>query len=134
MNEDEERYHGLRAPGQPLALSSQLSSQCSLRRSSCRNTCWVKGPSGFDDVTIECLGVVSGWQPVGADDEYQVTTVDLIRADIPNGSCANGRQAATSASPFGVVVWGLDSYSSYAYPAGGNAAKLTSATVPPVPR
>ena len=32
------------------------------------------------------------------------------------------------------VVWGLDCYSSYAYPAGGNAASLTTLMVPPVPR
>ena len=25
---------------------------------------------------------------------------------------------------FGVLVWGLDSFSSYAYPAGGNAGQL----------
>jgi hypothetical protein len=94
----------------------------------------VKGPGGFDDVSIDCLGTVSGWQPVGATGKYEVTTVDLVRADKGNGNCSNGRQGASSKSPFGVVVWGLDAYSSYAYPAGGNAAKLTEAVVPPVPK
>jgi hypothetical protein len=94
----------------------------------------VKTPHGFDDVTIDCLGTVKGWHPVGTGGEYEVTTVDLVRADVGNGACTNGRQAAESPSPFGIVVWGLDSYSSYAYPAGGNAAKLTTVTVPPVPK
>jgi len=38
-----------------------------------------------------------------------------------------------SDGPFGIVVWGLDAYSSYAYPAGGNAAQLTDLVVPPMP-
>ena len=85
----------------------------------------VKGPTGFAPVTIECLGEVSDWQAVDSAGTYQVASVDLLRAGVPVGSCGNGRQLAASANPFGVVVWGLDSYSSYAYPAGGNAAHLT---------
>ena len=94
----------------------------------------VKGSKGFDEVDLECLGPITGWTPVGAGGEYEVATVDLVRAGAGNGACTNGRQAAESASAFGVVVWGLDSYSSYAYPAGGNAATLTTVTVPPIPK
>jgi hypothetical protein len=50
--------------------------------------------------------------------------VDLVRAGASQGACANGRQFATSEAPFGITVWGLDYYSSYGYPAGGNAASL----------
>ena len=64
---------------------------------------------------------------------FEVTTVDLVRAEVPVKGCANGRHTAQSKGPFGIVVWGLDSYSSYAYPAGGTAAKLSDVTVPPVP-
>jgi hypothetical protein len=94
----------------------------------------AKGPGGFADVEIPCLGKVGGWQSVGAKGDYEVTNVDLVRAGVPVGSCQNGRQTAKSAAPFGLVVWGEDSYSSYAYPAGGNAAKLSNVTVPATPK
>jgi hypothetical protein len=93
----------------------------------------VKTSAGFYDVEIDCLGALSGWQPVGKDGRFEVTTVDLIRAEVGVKGCSNGRHTAESKGPFGIVVWGLDSYSSYAYPAGGNAAKLSDVTVPPVP-
>jgi hypothetical protein len=63
-----------------------------------------------------------------------MTTVDLLRAAVPVSACENGRHEASSDGPFGIVVWGLDSYSSYAYPAGGNAAQLTTMVVPAVPK
>jgi hypothetical protein len=78
----------------------------------------------FEDVGIDCLGMLTGWQPIGTDGRFEYTTVDLVRAGVGNGSCVNGRHDARSAAPFGIVVWGEDTYSSYAYPAGGNAAKL----------
>lgn len=95
----------------------------------------VKTGGVFEDVTVDCLGTIpaSAWKDVGAGGRYQVTNVDLLRAGVPVGSCANGRHLATSRGAFGVVVWGEDSYSSYAYPAGGNAAQLTSVVVPPTP-
>jgi hypothetical protein len=94
----------------------------------------VAGPQGFADVTIGCLGKVGGWLPVGTSGKYEVTDVDLLRAGVPSGTCTNGRQTAESTAPFGVVVWGEDSYSSYAYPAGGTAVQLTSVTVPATPK
>ncbi len=86
---------------------------------------------GFADVTVDCLGTISGWQPVGSDGRYEVATADLIRADIGVNGCTNGHHTATSTGPFGLVVWGLDSYSSYAYPAGGNANALSDIVIPP---
>jgi hypothetical protein len=76
----------------------------------------------FQMLVVDCLGEVGGWQPVGTDGRYEVTTVDLLRAGV--GPCQNGRHVASSSAPFGLVVWGEDAYSSYAYPAGGNAATL----------
>ncbi|GMV19668.1 MAG: IgGFc-binding protein [Polyangiaceae bacterium] len=93
-----------------------------------------KGPKGFADVKVDCLGAVSGWKPVGTSGEYELTTVDLVRGGVGVGTCTNGRHVADSAAPFGMTVWGLDCYSSYAYPAGGNAAVLTTVKVPPVPK
>lgn len=86
--------------------------------------------AAFADVTVDCLGVVSGWQPVGAGGDTEVATVDLVRTGVGVGACTNGRHVASSSAPFGVVVWGTDAYASYAYPAGGNAQVL--ADLPPL--
>ncbi|MBI2395296.1 MAG: IgGFc-binding protein [Deltaproteobacteria bacterium] len=94
----------------------------------------VKTSSGFADVKLGCLGNLTGWKPVGTSGKYEVTTVDLVRAGVSVGSCTNGRHVAESAGPFGIVVWGLDTYSSYGYPAGGNAAALSTVTVEPKPK
>ena len=48
----------------------------------------VAGPNGFQDVTVDCLGTVGGWQAVGTSGKYQVTDVDLLRAaGISKPSC-----------------------------------------------
>ncbi len=46
-----------------------------------------KGPSGFADVTIDCLGTVSGFRDVGTAGRYQTVNVDLVRGNVPVGSC-----------------------------------------------
>jgi hypothetical protein len=85
----------------------------------------------FAPVEVDCLGEIDGWQAVGDGGLYEVTTVDLMRADIGVNGCENGLHMAESDGPFGLVVWGLDSYSSYAYPAGGSAAALSDVVVVP---
>ena len=47
------------------------------------------GTTGFQDVTVDCLGVISGWQPVGTSGEYEITNVDLQR-NTPVGTCTTG--------------------------------------------
>ncbi|MDI1428444.1 IgGFc-binding protein [Polyangium sorediatum] len=94
----------------------------------------VKTSKGFSEVTVDCLGVISGWKPAGSDGRFEVTTVDLMRAEVGVNGCQNGRHTAKSDGPFGLVVWGLDSYASYAYPAGGYAVTLTDVVIPPVPK
>jgi hypothetical protein len=84
--------------------------------------------SGFQDVNVDCLGVVGGWKPVASSGEYEITNVDLQRVS-PVGTCTSGRHTATSAGPFNVMVWGLDSAASYAYPAGGNVGKINPVVV-----
>ena len=96
----------------------------------------AKRGGAFQDVTIDCLGKLSGWKPVDSADTYEYTRVDLLRAVPPGtmpdaGACTNGRHQATSTGPFGLVVYGLDTFSSYGYPAGGNAAVLSGVVVPP---
>jgi hypothetical protein len=91
----------------------------------------VKSDNAFKPVTIACLGELDGWKPVGEDGIFEVTTADLVRADIGVNGCTNGHHIAESEGPFGLVVWGLDSFSSYAYPAGGSARALTDVIVSP---
>jgi hypothetical protein len=74
----------------------------------------VKSNDEFKPVTVDCLGELGGWKPVGQDGLYEVTTADLVRADVGVNGCTNGHHIAESEGPFGMVVWGLDSYSSYA--------------------
>jgi hypothetical protein len=94
----------------------------------------TKTSSGFKDVTVDCLGPVTGWKPVDAAGTYEIADVDLVRGGQGNKGCQNGPHVAASDGPFGMTVWGLDNYSSYAYPAGGNEATINQVVVPPVPR
>jgi hypothetical protein len=75
----------------------------------------------FKDVSLDCLsGPVSGWQPIGTSN-YEYTRVDITTgngvATSVNG-CNNGLHEMHSDEPFGLTVWGWDSFVSYAYPAG----------------
>jgi hypothetical protein len=94
----------------------------------------VATASGFKDVKVDCLGTVGAWQPVGTEGKYEITKVDLIRLGTPNMGCTNGPHSAESEGPFGLMVWGLDTYSSYGYPAGGSVAPINTVVVPPVPK
>lgn len=89
----------------------------------------AKESGAFSDVTVDCVGTVTGWQPVGASGAYEVARVDLVRGGKGVGSCSNGAHTASSKSPFGVVVWGVDWWASYAYPAGGSAFKINDVVV-----
>jgi hypothetical protein len=82
----------------------------------------------FADVTVDCLGTLSGWTPIGTSGKYEITSVDLQRVT-PVGSCTNGRHTASSSGAFNIMVWGLDNFSSYAYPAGGNVGKINPVVV-----
>jgi len=95
----------------------------------------VRGTDGnFDDVNIDCLGIISGWQPVGTAGEYEVTSVDLQRDGTAVMSCSNGKHEATSDGQFGITVWGLSNAASYGYPAGGNVQTINDVVVPPIPK
>ena len=92
-----------------------------------------KTSKGFSDVSVDCLGKLSGWKAVGASGQYETTNVDLLRAGGAS-TCQNGGHVATSDGPFGMVVWGLDGFSSYAYPAGGSFSSINTVVIPPTPR
>jgi hypothetical protein len=89
-----------------------------------------RGASGFRDVTLECLGKLSDWQPVGSAGMFEVAHVQLMLAGVPFGNCATSRHVATSDGAFGVIVWGTDADASYGYPAGGNFGPANDVVVP----
>jgi hypothetical protein len=99
----------------------------------------AKGKNGFEDVTLDCAGVVSGWVPLGA---YEYTRVDLETGNFTGvGGCANGAHSISSKAPFGVTVWGWGSeatglvytqYVSYAYPAGAGVKPVNTTVVMPM--
>ena len=91
----------------------------------------VKDGGAFHDVTVDCLGTVTGWQPVGASGTYEMARVDLVRGGKGVGACQNGAHTASSQGGFGVTVWGIDWWASYAYPAGGSAFKINDVVVTP---
>jgi len=102
-----------------------------------------KGPGGFAEVDLDCLGTVSGWIPVGTDGSFEYASVDLVRHDfVPQGACDNGRHEMSSEQPFGLWVWGWGTPEtgihtqnvSYGYPAGESVLQLNDVYIPPVPR
>jgi hypothetical protein len=91
----------------------------------------------LEDVTLDCAGVLTGWQPAGTSGQFEYTRVDLVRHDFaPQGNCDNGRHAIASAAPFGLTVWGwgtletlpsfVSTYVSYAYPAGAGVQTINT--------
>ncbi|HSN30450.1 MAG TPA: hypothetical protein VLT45_29390, partial [Kofleriaceae bacterium] len=76
----------------------------------------------FEDVKLDCLGAVTGWQPVGSD--FEIAYVKLVDHFNAVGMCNNGVHTMDSPAPFGVWVWGWGSedtstgWVSYGYPAG----------------
>ncbi|XYI01194.1 IgGFc-binding protein [Sorangium sp. So ce1128] len=89
----------------------------------------------FADVTLECLGALTGWKAIG---DYEYTRVQLVSGDFEgNGNCVNGRHVMSSDLPFGVTVWGWGTTSatlevSYAYPAGAGFQPINEIQIPPV--
>jgi hypothetical protein len=90
-----------------------------------------QGPNGFADVSLDCLGTLDGWIPLG---EFEYTRVDLRANGSPVGACDNGRHVIESEAPFGLTVWGFDQYVSYAYPAGASVKPINTVKVPPIPK
>jgi hypothetical protein len=86
----------------------------------------------FKDVTLDCLGTVTGWQPIG-NSGFQFAHVDVQRNHAPVGGCDNGLHTIKSDAPLGITVWGYDSASSYAYPAGASVKPINTIVIPPVP-
>jgi hypothetical protein len=92
---------------------------------------------GFDDVTLDCAGVLTGWQPVG---NYEWTRIDLSSHNfVGQNGCNNGRHEIKSNSPFGLWVWGwgtpetttFTANVSYGYPGGMSLHQINTVVIPP---
>jgi hypothetical protein len=94
-----------------------------------------KGADGaYHDVKLDCIeDPLTGWEPIGSSG-YQLTRVDVQLEGRSVGLCNNGKHTASSDEPFGITVWGWDSWVSYAYPAGASVKPINSVVVPPVPK
>jgi hypothetical protein len=68
-------------------------------------------------VTLDCAGVLGGWQAVGSSGKYEMTRTDLSTGDFQGvGSCNNGVHTITASLPtttgtpptpqVGVTIWG----------------------------
>lgn len=88
----------------------------------------------FKPVSLDCLGEVTNWQPIGASGQYEYAGVDLVKDGAPQGACDNGVHTADSDAPFGLTVWGWDFAVSYAYPAGMSTQPINTVVIPPVPK
>lgn len=90
----------------------------------------------FHDVTLDCAGLVQGWQAI--DSDHQWARVDLGTGNFQRvGNCSTGSHQIESAAPFGLWVWGWGSPEtgtgpqdrnttnvSYGYPGGMNVAPI----------
>jgi hypothetical protein len=90
----------------------------------------------FKDVMLDCLGTITGWQPVGTDYEY--ARVDLMTGNFSAvGTCSTGRHEIRSSAPFGLWVWGwgtplttaVTRNVSYGYPGGMNVAPINDVII-----
>ncbi|MFT3776575.1 MAG: IgGFc-binding protein, partial [Minicystis sp.] len=101
----------------------------------------AKGNNGFEDVELDCAGVLGNWQPVG---EYEWTRVDLISHNFQNqGNCSTGRHQIKSKGRFGLWVWGWGTPEtggiftenvSYGYPGGMNVQSINEVVILPTPK
>ena len=116
----------------------------------------AKDQGVFPDVTLDCAGLLGGWQQVDSNDQYEFTRVDLSTGNFQGvGACNNGVHTISGALPgdggassgrFGVTVWGWGNpltwqpdeednprftrWVSYGYPAGANVSRLNTVVLP----
>lgn len=92
-----------------------------------------KDVSGFHDVTLDCLGPVTDWKPLGTDGTTEYAWIDVTYGGLdvttPVGKCTYGRHEASSDGPFGLYVWGTDKDASYGFPAGAGSRPTSPYTV-----
>ena len=97
-----------------------------------------KGTDGqFHDVTLDCAGALTGWQPIGNDD-FEYTRTDLMNGNfVPVGNCSTGRHDIKSDATFGLWVWGwgtplttdFTANVSYGYPGGMSVSPINTVVI-----
>lgn len=60
----------------------------------------------FEDVTLDCLGTLDDWAPVGTGGDYEISRVKIADSFNAVGNCNNGVHLMDSHGQFGVWVWG----------------------------
>lgn len=88
---------------------------------------------GKTSVKLECLGEVTGWEPVGTS-AYELARVRISNGGAPTGTCRDGAHYAFADAPFGLTVVGYDRYASYMFPAGMSSKVINAVRVPVEPR
>lgn len=98
-----------------------------------------KADGSFHDIDLDCLGTVTGWQPVG---DYEWARVDLATGLYESvDGCSTGRHEITSEAPFGIWIWGWGTEKtfeigeftcavSYGYPGGMNVHPINQVELP----
>ncbi len=86
----------------------------------------------FEDVWLECAGILEGWTPIGTRGDFEFVRVDLQRGGGPGQSfgdkvCQTGLHRMKSEGPFTATIWGWSFAASYAYPGGMALRKLVDA-------
>lgn len=97
--------------------------------------------NAFEDVELDCLGPLTGWQALV--DDLEFVRVPLVTGAFQDvGACSNGRREMKSKLPFGVTIWGWGTFGvnpsthdvSYAYPAGASVKAVNQIVIPPTPK
>ncbi|MBN9163080.1 MAG: IgGFc-binding protein [Myxococcales bacterium] len=91
----------------------------------------------FEDVWLECAGILEGWTPIGTRGDYEFVRVDLQRKGGPGQSfgdkaCRTGLHRMKSDGPFTATIWGWAFAASYAYPGGMALRKLVDTPLLPI--
>ncbi len=91
----------------------------------------------FEEVSLECAGILEGWSPIGTRGVYEYVRVDLQRDGGPGQSfgdkvCQTGLHRMKSDGPFTATIWGWAGFASYAYPGGMALRKLVDTPFVPV--
>jgi IgGFc binding protein len=91
-----------------------------------------KSNGSFRDVTLDCAGPLTNWEPITGD--YEWTYVELTRASqpqtYPGGTCFDGPHRIHSDGAFSMAVWGFGVATSYSYPGGMGLRRVTDLHVP----
>jgi hypothetical protein len=98
--------------------------------------------AAMPDVTLDCAGVLGGWQPVGTTGTYEMTRVDLSTGDFQGvGNCNNGVHTITATlvgatgnpppTPLvGVTIWGWGNDVTYPFDRVGTPEEVTDESNP----